>query len=92
MTLVESVNATDAAPCGELTSILMPDTEAIEPLTSSLPSIFSGAWEAAAGEVVADAADDVADEAADDAVDSVLVVELHATADSAVIPISARIR
>jgi hypothetical protein len=41
-------------------------------------------------DVVADAADDVADDT-DDAADSVLVAELHATADSAVIPTIASI-
>jgi hypothetical protein len=83
MIFVESVKDTDAEPSGEVTSIRIPDTEAIEPLTSSSPLIFSGAWEAAAADVVVDAADD--------ALGSVLVAELHATADSAVIPTIANI-
>jgi hypothetical protein len=91
MIFVESVKDTDAEPSGELTSIRIPDTEAIEPLTSSSPLIFSGAWEAAAADVVADAADDVADEAVGDTLDSVFVAEPHATADNAVIPTSASI-
>jgi len=43
MIFVSSVNDTDADPSGELTSIRIPDTDAIEPLTSSSPLIFSGA-------------------------------------------------
>jgi hypothetical protein len=84
ITLVDSDRATAAAPFGELTSTRVPDTDAIDPLTSSSPSIFTGAWEAAAADVVADAADD--------ALGSVLVAEPHATADSEVIPTTASIR
>jgi hypothetical protein len=83
MSFVLSVKDTDAEPSGEVTSIFMSDTEAIEPLTSSSPLIFSGAREAAAADVVVDAADD--------ALDSVLVAEPHATADRAVIPTMASI-
>jgi hypothetical protein len=77
------VNATDADPCGELTSILMPDTDAIEPPTSSSPSALTGVSDAdaAAADVVVDA-----DEAA---LDELFVDDPHATADSAVIPTSA---
>jgi hypothetical protein len=96
MILVDSVKATAAAPRGELTSTRVPDTEAIDPLTSSSPSMITGTWEASAADVVAPAAaDDAADDAVDDtdeAADSVFVAEPHATADSAVIPTSARIR
>ena len=95
MILVYSVKATAAAPRGELTSTRVPYTEAIDPLTSSSPSMITGTWEASAADVVAPAAADADDEvadAADEAVDSVSVVELHATADSAVTPTSARIR
>jgi hypothetical protein len=92
MILVDSVKATAAAPRGELTSTRVPDTEAIDPLTSSSPSMITGTWEASAADVVAPAAtDDEADDAADDAVDSVLVAEPHATADRAVIPTIASI-
>jgi hypothetical protein len=58
--------------------------------------MITGTWEASAADVVAPvAADDAADDAVDDteeAADSVFVAEPHATADSAVIPTSARIR
>jgi len=42
ITLVDSDRATDAAPFGELTSTRVPDTDAIDPLISSSPSIFTG--------------------------------------------------
>jgi hypothetical protein len=83
MILVDSVKATAAAPRGELTSTRVPDTEAIDPLTSSSPSMITGTWEASGADVVADADDEVAD--------SVFVAEPHATADSAVIPTNASV-
>jgi hypothetical protein len=82
MTLVDSEKATDAAPCGELTSILMPDTDAIEPPTSSSPSALTGVSDAGAATDV-----EVAGDA--DSLDELFVDDPHATADSAVIPTSA---
>jgi hypothetical protein len=79
MTLVDSEKATDAAPFGELTSILMPDTDAIDPPTSSSPSALTGVSDAGAAtdvEVAADA----------DSLDELFVDDAHATVDSAVIP------
>jgi hypothetical protein len=89
MIFVDSVKATAAAPRGELTSTRVPDTEAIDPLTSSSPSMITGTWEASA-DVVGEAADDAADDT-DEAADSGFVAEPHATADRAVIPTNASI-
>jgi hypothetical protein len=79
MTLVDSEKATDAAPFGELTSILMPDTDAIEPPTSSSPSALTGVSDAGA-------ATDVVVDADADSLDELLVEDPHATVDNAVIP------
>jgi hypothetical protein len=78
-TLVDSDKATDAAPFGELTSILVPDTDAIDPPTSSLPSTLTGVSDAGAATDV-----EVAGDA--DSLDEVLVEDPHATVDNAVIP------
>jgi hypothetical protein len=87
MILVDSENATDADPCAELTSILIPDTEAIEPLNSSSPLIFTGASDA--GAAAADVLADVA-EAVGDSVGELLVGDPQAAADKTVIPATAR--
>lgn len=76
MTLVDSEKATDAAPFGELTSILMPDTDAIEPPTSSSPSALTGVSDAGA-------ATDVVVDADADSLDELLVEDPHATVDNA---------
>jgi hypothetical protein len=79
MTLVDSEKATDAAPCGELTSILMPDTDAIEPPTSSSSSALTGVSDAGA------AAADVVVGAVADSVGGGFVDDPHATTDRAVV-------
>jgi len=58
MIFVDGENTTDADPFGPLTSILVPDTESIDPLTSSSPLTFDGDGGEATAEVVLGAADD----------------------------------
>ena len=79
MIFVDSDNDTDADPFGPLTSIVVPDTDAIDPLTSSSPLTFTGATDAAA-------AADVVAGALDCALGEFMLDSPHATADSAVIP------
>jgi hypothetical protein len=81
MSLVDSENATDADPCGELTSIVVPVTDAIDPLTSSSPLTFTGASDAGA-----DAAADVVVGVVGDSLGELLVDDPQATAANAVIP------
>jgi hypothetical protein len=83
MTLVDSEKATDADPCGELTSTRVPDTDAIDPPTSSSPSTLTGVSDAGA------AAADVVVGAVEDSVGGGFVDDPHATADSAVVATSA---
>ena len=78
MIFVDGENATFADPCGPLTSIVVPDTESIDPLTSSSPLTFAGAWDDATADVVLGAADD--------ALGELLLDEPQATADNAAIP------
>jgi hypothetical protein len=78
MIFVDGENATVADPFGPVTSIVVPDTESMDPLTSSSPLTLTGAWDAAAADVVFDA-DDVS-------LGELLLDESQATADSAVIP------
>ncbi|MGI9164565.1 MAG: hypothetical protein ACR2JI_16835 [Mycobacterium sp.] len=84
MTFVESENDTVADPFCPLTSIVVPDTDAIDPLTSSSPLIFTGAWDGSTAAVVVDAVED--------ALGDLVVAELQATADNAVIPIIANVK
>ncbi|MFN8043367.1 MAG: hypothetical protein U0S13_08485 [Mycobacterium sp.] len=81
MIFVEGENCTEAAPLGPLTSILLPDTDAIDPTTSSSPLIFSGVWDATA-DVVLGRGDDPP---------ALVSAEPQATADSVVTPTTARI-
>jgi hypothetical protein len=77
MIFVDGVNDTDADPWRPLTVIVVPETESIDPITSSSPLTFDGATdEATVGDVGA----------ADDADDVVFGDEPHATADTAVTP------
>jgi hypothetical protein len=78
MTFVDSANVTDAEPFGPLTSTLLPETESIDPATSSSPFTFAGAMDGAAADVVAAAVEEVPGAAVLDA--------LQATADSAATP------
>jgi hypothetical protein len=54
MIFVDEENATDADPCGPLTSIVVPDTESIDPTTSSSPLTFNGVVDGAGGDATAD--------------------------------------
>ena len=83
MIFVDAENATDADPFGELTSMVEPDTDAIDPLTSSSPLTFTGASDVGA------AAADVAVGAAGDSPCELLVDAPQAPADNAVIPMTA---
>ena len=78
MIFVDGENATVADPFAPVTSIVVPDTESIDPLTSSSPLTFTGAWDDATADVVLGAVDDELGELLSD--------EPQATADSAVIP------
>ena len=78
MIFVDAENATLADPFAPLTSIVVPDTESIDPLTSSSPLTFAGAWDAVAADEEVDV-DEVS-------LGGLLVDEPQATADSAVIP------
>jgi hypothetical protein len=82
MIFVDAENATFADPFAPLTSIVVPDTESIDPLTSSSPLTFAGAWDAAAADVMVDVVDVSLGE--------LLLDEPQATADSAVIPTIAK--
>jgi hypothetical protein len=78
MTFVDSANVTDAEPFGPLTSTLLPETESIDPATSSSPFTFAGVMDGAAADGVAAAVEEVLDAALLDAV--------QAIADSVAIP------
>jgi hypothetical protein len=88
MIFVDDENATDADPCGPLTSIVVPDTESIDPTTSSSPLIFNGVVDG----VVGDATADVDFGAVDDSLGELLLDEPQPAAASAVIPAIARIQ
>ncbi|WP_319435848.1 hypothetical protein [Mycobacterium sp. RTGN5] len=79
MTFVDGVKDTDAVPFGPLTVIVVPDTESIDPITSSSPLTFDGGADEAA-------ADDVVFDAVEVPLGELLLDEPHATADSAVTP------
>jgi hypothetical protein len=78
MTFVDSVNVTDAEPFGPLTSTLLPETESIDPATSSSPFTFAGVMDGAAADVVA--------AAVEEAVGAAVLDAVQATADSAATP------
>jgi hypothetical protein len=80
MIFVDGENATDADPFGPLTSIVVPDTDAIDPLTSSSPLTFTGASDVGA------AAADAAGVVVGDLLGELVVDDPQATADNAVTP------
>jgi len=82
MIFVDEENATDADPWGPLTSIVVPDTESIEPTTSSSPLTFNGVVD----EVGGDATAEVVLVAVEDSLGELLLDEPQPTAASAVIP------
>jgi hypothetical protein len=81
MIFVAGENDTVADPFGPLTSIIVPDTDAIEPATSSSPFTLTGATDVGCA-----AADDVTG-VVGDSLGELLVVDPHATVANAVIPI-----
>jgi len=78
MIFVDGENATVADPVGPVTAIVVPDTDAMDPLTSSSPLTLAGAWDAAVA--------DVAFGAVEESLGGLLLDEPHATAYSAAIP------
>jgi len=82
MIFVDEENATDADPCGPLTWIVVPDTESIDPTTSSSPLTFNGGVDGAGGDATAD----VVFGAVEDSLGELLLDEPQPTAASAVIP------
>jgi len=88
MIFVEDENATDAVPWGPLTSIVVPDTESMDPTTSSSPLIFNGVVDGGRGDATAD----VVFGAVEDTLGELLLDEPQPTAASVVIPTIASIR
>jgi len=82
MIFVDEENATDADPCGPLTWIVVPDTESIDPTTSSSPLTFNGVVDGAGGDATAD----VVFGAVEDSLAELLLDEPQPTAASTVIP------
>ncbi|MCE9516255.1 MAG: hypothetical protein K8R24_10060 [Mycobacterium sp.] len=75
------MNVTDAEPFGPLTSTLLPETESIDPATSSSPFTFAGVMDGAAADVVA--------AVVEEAVGATVLDALQPTADSAATPVIA---
>ena len=82
MIFVDDENATDADPWGPLTLIVVPDTESIDPTTSSSPLTFDGVADGVGGDATAD----VVFGAVEDSLGELLLDEPQPTAASAVIP------
>src|SRR5262245_28953657 len=82
MIFVAEENATDADPWGPLTLIVVPDTESIDPTTSSSPLTFDGVVDGAGGDATAA----VVFGAVGDSLGGLLLDEPQATTESAVIP------
>jgi len=82
MIFVDEENATDADPWGPLTSIVVSDTESIDPTTSSSPLTFDGVVDGAGGDATAD----VVFGAVEGSLGGLLLDEPQPTAASAVIP------